>query len=1048
MMQPFTRLPALFIVVIASITFLVGCAGDVQLVELTTKQLAGGRVQLPMNSTWEFYKGALPLEQTRVASEKANEQDWEGIDLPHTWNAEDGYDGGSNYFRGDGWYRKQIKVADSLVGKRFYLHFDAANLITDVYVDGQHIGQHRGGYAAFRFDLTPYIMPGVEQELAIKVNNERNNDIAPLSADYTFFGGIYRDLSLIVTDQDHMELMDYASAGVFLHQESLTDKHADVRAQINLINNDAQAIDRVLEVSVVNAEGEILDSKTQSVSLAASQKISESVNLSIENPRRWHGVEDPYLYQVAVKLMDGKRVVDSITQPLGLRTFQVDPEKGLLLNGKYYDIKGVNRHQDIEGKGWALTDEDHKRDFEIIAEMGTTGMRLAHYQHDPYVYQLMNEMGFVTWAEIPVINEVPESQAFEDNAADQLKELIRQNFNHPSILFWGVSNEVSMTGLTPGGVEILKRLNTLAKEEDDSRLTTAAVLGHHQGDDIWYVNDIVAQNVYYGWYYEKIADIGRWADESRAAFPNRAFGVSEYGAGAGPSIHTAEPKKGDHTEEFQNLYHEGNWNELKQRPFVWSKFIWNMFDFAVDARDEGERPGMNDKGLVTYDRKTYKDSFYWYKANWSKEPVLYVTSRRFTERKRAEVDVKIYTNLKEAELQLNGKSIGSKSQTDEHKLIWEGVELAMGENTIKVVGRDAKGKLQRDEVRWSRIENDDTRLAAVDGVLGIDLQNFRVFHVPYGTTVDGLKDLVELPYGASLDMSLAGAKSDVIVVGDKFEIVAGNGNRQVYQVAEGAISVARPIKVNAELAHGMMGYPAAPAYKAVDGESFVGMSFEEEKGLEVSPIWLTGDPSGKRGGQFKIDLGANYYIDRLDATWLSEEMGESGKMLYTIELAKDIALDETVFVETYETVVDKSDNDISHRTQDDIKQVARYVRINILDSSYFFEIPLFGKFKLVGATEFSVDGGLLFSEELSIDYNKKAIAIPHETTTGELKQSLQLVSQEYQLLLKQEGKEVDSDLPLTEQHYVVVASTDSTNTRKERYSLTFKKNTKALATND
>lgn len=1029
---------------------LLACSDSSQVIGVVDSQLSKGRAEVSLNEAWEFYKGSLSLAE--VSHQAASDKQWQAISLPHTWNAEDGYDGGNNYFRGDGWYRKQIKVSDSLTGKRFYLHFDAANLITDVYVDGQHVGEHRGGYAAFRFDLTDYITPGAEHELAIKVNNERNNDIAPLSADYTFFGGIYRDLSLIVTDQDHIELMDYASAGVFLHQQSLSDKRAEVRADINLVNKQDQAVERVLEVSIVDAEGEVLQRKNQAVSIPAAGKVSEAVELVIDNPRRWNGVIDPYLYQVAVQLKDADRVVDSITQPLGLRTFEVDPEKGLLLNGEYYDVKGVNRHQDLEGKGWAIDDADHKRDFEIIADMGTTGVRLAHYQHDPYVYRLMDEMGFVTWAEIPVINEVPESQAFEDNAAEQLKELIRQNFNHPSILFWGISNEVSMTGLTPGGVEILKRLNTMAKEEDASRVTTAAVLGHHQGDDIWYVNDIVAQNVYYGWYYEKVSDIGRWADESRAAFPNRAFGVSEYGAGAGPSIHTAEPKKGDHSEEFQNLYHEGNWEELKKRPYVWSKFIWNMFDFAVDARDEGERPGMNDKGLVTYDRKTYKDSFYWYKANWSEEPVLYITSRRFIERKRAEVDVKIYTNLKDVELQVNGQSIGSKSQADEHKIIWSDIELDMGENTIEVVGRDAEGNWQRDKVQWNRVENDDTRIGAVDGVLGIDLQGHRVFHVPYGTTLDGLKALIKLPYGASLDMSLIGEDSNLVATGDKFEVIAGNGDRQAYQIAEGALSVARPIKVNAELAHGMMGYPAAPAYKAVDGEAVASVDMDAAKELGVSPVWLTGDPSGNRGGQFKIDLGANYYIDSLEATWLSEAMSENGKMLYTIELAKDVALDETVFVETYETVVNQSDNDISHRTLDVINQVARYVRINILDSSYFFDIPLFGKFKLVGATEFSVAGGLLFSDSLDVNYHNKTISLPQGMTIADLRESLQVVDPQYQLLIEHEGahkRELGmSDEVLSNQHYLVVASEKLDNARKERYALIFSEASKVLATND
>jgi Glycosyl hydrolases family 2, TIM barrel domain/Glycosyl hydrolases family 2, sugar binding domain/Glycosyl hydrolases family 2/Domain of unknown function (DUF4982) len=1043
MIQPCIRLLTPLLVFV-----LAGCAEDVQEIVLTKAHMIEGREEISLNHNWEFHKGSLSAEdQAEIVGSEAEEKVWESIDLPHTWNAEDGYDGGSNYFRGDGWYRKRISIDKRLSGKRFYLHFDGANLITDVYIDGISVGNHRGGYGAFRFDLTPYLQAGVEHELAIKVNNERHEDIAPLSADYTFFGGIYRDLSLLVTGQDHIELLDYASPGVFLHQQVLTDEQAKVRAEINLINKGSNNLERQLQVSIKKQNGELVEAKSTVIDLPPGERVTQNLILEIDQPRRWNGVKDPYLYTAVVQLMDGEKVIDSVTQPLGLRSFKVDPEKGLYLNGEYYDVKGVSRHQDLEGKGWALNEADHLRDFDIIEEMGATGVRLAHYQHDPYVYKLMDKKGFVTWAEIPVINEVPESAEFEVNAVEQLKELIRQNFNHPSILFWGTSNEVSMGGLSQGGVEVLKRLNALAKQEDNQRLTTAAVLGHHDGEDVWYVNDVVAQNVYYGWYYDAIKDIGRWADESREAYPNRAFGVSEYGAGAGPSIHSATPVKGDHSEEFQNLYHEGSWNEMKARPFIWSKFIWNMFDFAVDSRDEGERPGMNDKGLVSYDRETYKDSFYWYKANWSQEPVLYITSRRFVERKRTSTDIKIYTNLPAAELIVNGISLGSKTQVGDHSLVWESVALNMGENTIKVVGADAAGKQISDRVEWTRIENDDTRLAAVDGVLGIDLENHRVYHVPYGTTVEQLESLISLPYGAELDMALAGSPNNLVTVGDQFEVIAGNGNRQAYQIAEGTLSVARPIKVDRELAHGIMGYPAAPAVKAVDGNDDISISREDASKLDVSPFWLTGDPSGERG-QIKIDLGADFYIDRLVSSWLPAAFTENGTMKYTVDLASDVTLDETVFFETYQTIIDKTENEVSLRTKDSIEKVGRYIQVNMVDSSYVVDIPFLGELKLFGAAEISVEGGLLFSETLTVDYRRHVISISPGVTAEKLKQQLSTISEEYSLTVEEGGRAVSENQPLTKDYYVVVASNNKGNARKERYDLVMSVDLKKLADND
>lgn len=1029
----------LLLVSLLSSVLLIGCSNkNLQTVEQSSLNNQQGRVEISLNAHWQFHKGTLPGSLERAGQgdtdSATNEQVWSDISLPHTWNIEDGANGGNDYFRGDGWYRKQLKISKDLVGKRFYLHFDGANLVTDVYIDGNHVGQHRGGYSAFRFDLTDHLELGVEHQLAIKVNNAEHRDVAPLSADFTFFGGIYRDLLLLVTDQDHIELMNYASPGVFISQESLSDSRAKVKVQVNLANKASDDINRTLQVEVMDHKGVILQSQSQPVLIPQQGKVSESLPITIENPTRWNGVKQPYLYSVVTTLLDGDRIVDRIKQPLGLREFMVDPDKGLLLNGEYYDMRGVSRHQDMEGKGWALNNSDHLRDFEIIEEMGTTAVRLAHYPHDPYVFDLMDEMGFVTWAEIPLVNEVPEDKAFEKNATAQLKELIRQNYNHPSILFWGISNEVSMTGLTPKGEDVLKRLNTVAKQEDNSRLTTAAVLGHKENDEVFLIADIIAQNLYYGWYYGQVDGLGDWGDKIHSDFSDRAIGVSEYGAGAGISIHSDSPKKGDHSEEYQSLFHEGSWNAMKTRPFIWSKFIWNSFDFAADARDEGERAGMNDKGLVTYDRQTYKDSFYWYKANWSEEPVLHLTSKRFTERKREKVDVKIYSNLESAELFVNGVSLGKKQPLAEKLSVWKQVELKMGDNTLKLVGVNAAGKKMTEQATWTRIENDDTRIAAVDKVIGVDLANHRIYHLPYGTRVEQLHTLIELPYGATLDVSATGDAQQILTLGDEFKVIAGNGSEQVYSVARGNLSVARDIKVDRELAHGMMGYPAAPARQVVDSNSDMSLSIDEMKDHEVASFWLTGDP-GSQAAQLRIDLGADYYIDRLVASWLPKAITEGGAIKYTIDLARDIKLDETVFVETYDVVIDRSNNIEPYRTEDAIQKVGRYLRVNTLESSYKVEIPLIGELVVVGATEFSVEGGLLYSTSVDINYADHSITVPAGVSVAELTAQLQTVSADYALNAQLDGKTLTGDEALTPDHYISVASKQQDNMRKERYAI-------------
>ncbi|WP_323847202.1 glycoside hydrolase family 2 protein [Microbulbifer magnicolonia] len=999
---------------------------ETQQIQLTKLSARSGRLEISLNSNWDFHRGPLDADVNRSGN---GCDEWGRVDLPHTWNALDGYSGGNDYFRGDGWYRKTIRLDGSLAGRRFYLHFDGANLIADLYVDGRHVGQHRGGYSAFRFDLTELLRPGEDQLLAVKVNNERHEDVAPLSADFTFFGGIYRDVKLLVTRQEHIDVMDHASPGVFLHQKSLSDQRARIDVQVNLINHATASLKRLLRIEIADADGSIVARREQPVALRAGCGSARFITLEIDQPRRWDGIRDPYLYAVTVSLLDGETLVDSLRQPLGLREFKVDAVSGLFLNGSHYDVRGVSRHQDSEGKGWALSADDHRRDVEMIEELGASAVRLAHYQHAPCVYDLMDEKGLVTWAEIPLVNEVPATEAFERNVRSQLLELVRQNYNHPSILFWGICNEVSLCGMGADSFEILKGLQALAKSEDPGRLTTNAVLGRCDGEDIWFLTDIVAENTYFGWYYDAAEDLGRWADRARQAYPQRAFGVSEYGAGAGVGIHSDEPHAGDHSEEYQSIYHEISWLQMRRRPYLWSKFIWNMFDFAVDSRDEGERAGINDKGLVTYDRKIRKDSFFWYKANWSRAPVLYITSRRFNVRKRPCADIKIYSNLERVELLVNGRSLGVR-QVEDCRVIFPAVGLAMGDNCIEAKAVDRDSHWHSDQVHWQRIDNDDTDIAASNGVIGVDLDNRRIYHLPYGTSVAELEGLIKLPFGAVLDVSAIGSAGRIVRPGDRFAVVAANGRRREYTVARGALSVARPVRVNKELLHGIFGYPAAPAVKVVDGND----SFPLEQEKHTASYWLTGD-ANQGSGHLRIDLGADYFIHRLDSAWLPPLLTENGVCQYTVEVARDLEPDATVFVEHYDMVVDRRRNREPLRTADAIGRCGRFVRINILDSSYKVELPLLGSFRLFGATQFTVSGGLLYSEHLAVDYDTRCIVLPCRVTVAELRDQLRVVGQGSELKVTLRGEPASDHMQVTEHHGVLVKSRNKNSVRREYYDI-------------
>lgn len=647
------------------------------------------RLAQELTDAWRFRFGELPA--TPALADAAQ---WEEISLPHTWNARDGADGGGNYARGTGWYLRRFTLASEWATRRVFLEFDGASRAAKVYLNGQLLGEHVGGFARFRFDTTPALNRTGENVLAVAVSNAPDGT-APFSADFTFFGGLYRAVRLVGVDDVHVELMDHASPGVYITAQRVTADSADVCVVVLVRNDAAQDARGEIEVTLRDAAGNVVGTARKAAEFPAATTAHNSLDFTLAHPRLWDGKRDPHLYRANVAVHAGGAVRDALDQRFGVRSFRIDADQGFFLNGHPLDLHGVSRHQDRIGKGWAISAADEREDFALIREMGATAIRVAHYQQSPLWFDLADENGLVAWAEVPVVNEVPAGARYLENARQQLRELIRQNYNRPSIVVWGVGNETREDGEKSGGpnrvngVEsnrVIAALAQTVKAEDPTRPSVYA--SNHQAEDARnFHTEVTAFNRYYGWYHGRADEIGGWLDDVHQRYPTLRFGISEYGAGANPAQHEWPARKPAqagpwHPEEYQSDYHEMHWLAFRARPFLWCKFIWNMFDFAVDGRNEGSTPGMNDKGLVTYDRRVKKDAFFWYKANWSDEPVLHLTSRRWTERPAGRTELKAYSNAPRVELWLDGKSLGALESPD-HRFRWP-VDLAPGEHRVIV----------------------------------------------------------------------------------------------------------------------------------------------------------------------------------------------------------------------------------------------------------------------------------------------------------------------------------------------------------------------------
>lgn len=644
------------------------------------------RQDILLNNDWNFRFSHQVQKGTEVR-----------VDLPHTWNAQDALSGKIDYKRGIGNYEKNLFIRPEWKGKRLFIRFEGVNNIADVFINRRHIGEHRGGYGAFIFEITGKVEYGKENSILVRVNNGEQLDIMPLVGDFNFYGGIYRDVHLLITDETCISPLDYASPGVRLIQDSVSHRYAKVRATVDLSNGSSGNQEVELNVRLLDGQ-RVVKEGTKNVNLSGNEVMQQELTFEIDQPHLWNGRQDPFLYQAEVTLFRNGQMVDRVTQPLGLRFYRIDPDKGFFLNGKHLPLQGVCRHQDRSEVGNALRPQHHEEDVALMLEMGVNAVRLAHYPQATYFYDLMDKNGIIVWAEIPFVGPggyndkgFVDLPAFRANGKEQLKELIRQHYNHPSICVWGLFNELTELGDNP--VEYIKELNVLAHQEDTTRPTTSA---SNQMGDLNFITDAIAWNRYDGWYGGTPADLGKWLDRMHKDHPEICIAISEYGAGASiyhqqDSLVKTVPTSWWHPENWQTYYHIENWKTISSRPYVWGSFVWNMFDFGAAHRTEGDRPGINDKGLVTFDRKVRKDAFYFYKANWNREkPMLYLTGKRNTVRTQRLQTITAFTNLSGAELFVNGKSYG-KAIPDSYAILeWKNVELEPGENEIKVVSTNKK----------------------------------------------------------------------------------------------------------------------------------------------------------------------------------------------------------------------------------------------------------------------------------------------------------------------------------------------------------------------
>ena len=674
------------------------------------------------NTKWGFSKEAVEAPTTMP-------ERWNWVNLPHTWNNIDGQDGGNDLYRGTAFYAKELEKMDLPKADRYFLEIQGANSSAILYVNGKKLANHDGGYSTWRVDITDVLED--KNLFVFELDNSANDRVYPQNADFTFYGGLYRNVNIIAVNESHFDLEYYGAPGIKVTPE-VVGENAKVEVEVFVKNVKEN---QKLIYTLKDAEGNVVVEQET----PASQTVA---SLEIENVHLWHGRKDPYLYTAEVYLKSEDEVLDNVSTRFGCRTFEIHPENGFILNGEEYPLRGVSRHQDRWGVGNALLREHHDEDMDLICEVGATTIRLAHYQHDQYFYDLCDERGMVVWAEIPYISShMPNGR---ENTISQMKELVAQNYNHPSIVVWGLSNEITIGGEDdPDLVENHRILNDLVHEMDKTRLTTIACVSMCSMDNEYVqIPDVVSYNHYFGWYGGDTSQNGPWFDEFHAKHPNIPIGCSEYGCEA-LNWHTSNPEQGDYTEEYQAYYHEELIKQFFTRKYMWATHVWNMFDFGADARNEGGENGQNHKGLVTFDRKYKKDSFYAYKAWLSDDPFVHICGKRYVDRVEETTKVTVYSNQPEVELFANGVSLG-KQTSPEHFFYFEVPNT--GETTLVAVAGEC-----RDEsfIRKVEVFNEDYRLKETGAILNWFDINEREGYLSLNSKIE---DIMKSEEGAKLFM--------------------------------------------------------------------------------------------------------------------------------------------------------------------------------------------------------------------------------------------------------------------------------------------------------
>ena len=679
---------------VLSLTLLLACLG------LMTMQAEGRKVE-SFNSGWSFKKA--PAEKELAINAPKWDKGWSEVEIPHTWNAKDMQVQANSFYEGTAYYKKQYFFPAELKDKRVFLRFEGVGSCAEVFVNGMLATSHKGGYSAFACEISPLLKAGEENEIIVKADNKSRPDVIPVNHNlFGVYGGIYRPVWLVVTEPCNISVTDCASPGVYITQKNVSKKQADVKVKVKLDNGTLQPVPVTLQNTIYDQEGKQVATHSQSFELSAQGEQAYESSFTIKKPTLWQGRENPYLYKVVSRLIKDGQVIDEMVQPLGLRKYEIVAGKGFYLNGEKYPMYGVTRHQDWWGLGSALKNENHDFDLATIMDVGATTVRFAHYQQSDYLYSRCDSLGLIIWAEIPFVNRVTGQEA--ENCRNQLREMIRQSFNHPSIYVWGLHNEVYQPHQYTK--ELTQSLHDLAKTEDPDRYTVSVNGYGHMEHPVNLVADIQGMNRYFGWYEKKIQDIKPWVENLEKEYPHQKLMLTEYGADANLNHQTEylgdalNWTKEFYPETFATKTHEYQWSVIAAHPYIIASYLWNTFDFCAPMWVRGGVPARNMKGLVTFDRKIKKDSYFWYKANWSKEPVLYLTQRRNWDREKKETSVTVYSNIGTPKVYLNGKELTGirEGYTPVHYII-DNITLDMGKNIVKTVVVK-NGKTYEDEIEW------------------------------------------------------------------------------------------------------------------------------------------------------------------------------------------------------------------------------------------------------------------------------------------------------------------------------------------------------------